>query len=430
MVLLNQAQKHFNDIAASDSNLAEKARSYNVQISVLKMGENATLTDLRDFDKSYLKAQMEMFKLKKLNAEIANAGPLDQEKLAAQRKKNLHEVVKALTRAPCARGCQNAGRGPHRGPLFIGRDLSVVWRSISRRGGGGCSRTIQPPSKRSGQAAGYAIESYVNILQGENDDSSRQHLKSLMEFVLTPVMQKTWAAEPVTDVAHYQLAMLYSKDSNVKSAIAQLEKLSPDYRGYVFAQAQLVLIAQAAREKAEAEKDKKAFGDAARKALARIPNLPDDADANTGGLYFRAQLEWPQFLYNDAGLALEKKDLAGAEQLYKRMNKFIGDLKMKLEKSPVKLSGDTRASTEFATQVWSKWANLGLADIDYRKGNYDKVLTITDKTVADVAKANGAGKAPIRIRDYQVTGNLLGLALRANVQTRKYRQGRANLGLS
>ena len=85
--MLNQAQKHFIDIAASDSNLAEKARGFNVQISVLKMGENATLTDLKDFDKSYLKAQMEMFKLKKLNAEIAKAGPLEQEKLAAQRKK-------------------------------------------------------------------------------------------------------------------------------------------------------------------------------------------------------------------------------------------------------------------------------------------------------------------------------------------------------
>jgi hypothetical protein len=416
LVLLNQAQKHFIDIAASDSNLAEKARGFNVQISVLKMGENATLTDLKDFDKSYLKAQMEMFKLKKLNAEIAKAGPLEQEKLAAQRKKNLHEVVKALTRAIALAEAKTPAAD-----LAEARFLLVVTYLLSgdpyrAAVAGDALGRSQPPSKRSGQAAGYAIEAYVNILQGEHDDSSRQHLKSLMEFVLSSEMQKSWAAEQVTDVARYQLAMLYNKDGDVKRAIAQLEKLSPDYRGYVFAQAQLVLLAQAAREKAEAEKDKKAFAHAARTALARIPNLPGDADANTGGLYFRAQLEWPQFLYNDAGLALEKKDLAGAEKLYHQMSKFVADLKHKLEKSPVKLSSDTRASTEFATQVWAKWANLGLADVDYRKGNYDKVLATTDKTVADVAKAKGDGKSPIRIRDYQVTGNLLGLALRANVQ--------------
>ena len=98
------------------------------------------------------------------------------------------------------------------------------------------------------------------------------------------------------------------------------------------------------------------------------------------------------------------------------MAKFIADLKGKLEKTPVKLSGETRANIEFSTDVMAKYARLGLADLDYRKGNYDKVLATTEKTVADVAKGNSDGKAPIKIRDYQVTGDLLGLALRANVQ--------------
>ena len=64
----------------------------------------------------------------------------------------------------------------------------------------------------------------------------------------------------------------------------------------------------------------------------------------------------------------------------------------------------------------AKHARLGLADLDYHAGNYDKVLRTTEDVVLAVEKLKGDGAPPIRLKDYQVTGDILGLALRANVQ--------------
>ena len=318
LVFFNQAQKHFADIAASDSNLAEKARGFNVTISVLKMGENVALSDLKDFDKCFLKAQVELFKLKKIAAEIDAAAPKEQEKLETERKKHLQEVMKALARAIMLADAKTSPSD-----LVEARYLLTVGYLLSgdlhrAAVAGDALGHTKPPSRRSGQAAGYAIESYANMLQGAPNDSNRQHLKDLAEFVLSPEMQKAWAADLVTPVARYQLAMLCNKENNAKAAIAQLEQLSPDYSGFIYAQGQLVFIAQAAREQAKSAEEKKALAEKARKAILRIPNLPGDADPNTGGMYFRAQLELPKFYYADAALALEKKDLAGAEQLIQR----------------------------------------------------------------------------------------------------------------
>src|SRR5438445_1861678 len=59
----------------------------------------------------------------------------------------------------------------------------------------------------------------------------------------------------------------------------------------------------------------------------------------------------------------------------------------------------------------------GRAEIEYRAGNFDKVLEpkLTGEVLAQVEKL-GTADGPIRLKDYEVTGNILGLALRANVQ--------------
>ena len=67
-------------------------------------------------------------------------------------------------------------------------------------------------------------------------------------------------------------------------------------------------------------------------------------------------------------------------------------------------------------KVMGEYAAAGQAELDYRKGNYDKVLRTTESVVAAVDKLKGDGKSPIRLKDYQITGDVLTLALRANVQ--------------
>ena len=273
-----------------------------------------------------------------------------------------------------------------------------------------------PPTKRAAQAAGYAIEAYANVLQHDNADTNRQRLQDLTAYVLSPEMQKNWAGEPVTSVARYQLAMLYNKDNAYREAIDQLDKLPPDFSGYIYAQGQLVFIALEAREKAKTEEEKKALAEVARKAILRTPALPQDADVNSAAMYFFAGLELPKFYYADAAEAMDQNELPRAELFYNEMTKNIAGLKAKLEKTPVKLSPETRAKLDFSIGVLTKYARLGLAGLDYRKGNYDRVLTTTADVVAVVEQQKGVGIAPIRLKDYQVTGDILGLALRANVQ--------------
>src|SRR5262249_12283718 len=70
----------------------------------------------------------------------------------------------------------------------------------------------------------------------------------------------------------------------------------------------------------------------------------------------------------------------------------------------------------------------GLAEIDYRKGNYDQGLTSTEADVPLQDKKKGDGKAPIRIKDFDVTGDVLGLALRADVQKRNTLRAKQILG--
>jgi hypothetical protein len=416
MGILNSAQKQLGAIAGSDSSLAEKARGLYITISIMKMGDKTAVADLKDFENCYLKAQVEKFKAKKVASELATAAPKDQEKLEAERKRHLHEFVKAIARANTLADTKTP---PHdlddaRFELgvayFMWGDAfraAVAWEALAR---------AKPATKHSPHAAAYAIDTYAHILERDNADSNRQHLKDLAEYVLSPEMQKTWAGEQVTPIARYHLAMLHDRDNHFKAAVAQLEKLPPDYAGYIFAQGQLVFIAFKGREKADAEADKKWFLDAARRALARMPRLPADADTNTAGMYFRSQLQKAAIYNMDAVAALGQNDLTKAEQNYHELVKFVTGLHADLDKSPAKLSAETRDQLALNSEAWLKYARYGLADLDYRRGRYDQVLKATEDVVALVDKLKGDGKSPIRLKDYQATGQILGLVLRANVQ--------------
>ncbi len=373
LAIYNQAQKQFAAIAESDSNLAEKAKAYNVNISVMKMGEKTSVADLKTFDDCYLKAQVEMFSMKRISGELAGAAPKDKDSLEEKRKQHLREVIKALTRGIMLADAKTSPQSLDEARYFLATGYLLSGDYYRAAVAGEALGRSRPPTKRSPQAAGYAIESYANILQRDNADSNRQHLKELADYVLSPELQKNWATESVTGVARYQLAMLANKDNDYKEAIAQLDKLSPDFSGYIYAMGQLVFIAQEAREKAKTDAEKNAFAALARKAISRTPNLPGDADSNSAAMYFYAQLELPKFHYLDASTALEKKDLPKAEKLYGEMGKFVAELKVKLDKTPAKLSVETKDKLNFSMEVMGKYSRLGLAELDYRKGSYDKV---------------------------------------------------------
>jgi hypothetical protein len=354
--------------------------------------------------------------VRKVAGELAGAAPKDQPKLEAQRKQHLQEVLKALTRGIMLADAKTAPQSLDDARYILATGYLMAGDLYRAAVAGEDLGRSRPPGKHSAQAAGYALEAYATILQRDNADGNRRRLKDLAGYILSPAMQKTWGSEPVSNVARYQLAMLFNKDNDYRQAIAQLEKLTPDYTGFIYAQGQLVFIAEEARDKAKTDADKNGFVAAARKAILRIPNLPSDADPTTAAMFFFARLELARFYYADAAQALERKDLPKAEAAYLAMEKFLTGLKATLDKTPITLSSDSRDKLEFSMKVMSEYTRLGQADLDYRKGNYDKVLRTTEPVVAAVEKLKSDGKSPIRLKDYQVTGDVLTLALRANVQ--------------
>jgi hypothetical protein len=428
LAVLNQAQKLFAAIGESDSNLAEKAKGFNVNISVMKLGDKTAVADLKDFDDCYLKAQVEWFKMRTAATALGGAAPKDRGKLEAERKQHLRQMLKALARGIMLADSKTSPHNLDEARYLLATGYLLAGDLYRAAVAGEALSRARPPTKRAAQAAGYAIEAYTGLLQEDNSDSNRQHFQNLAEYVLSPEMQKTWGGEPVTAVARYHLAMLYNKDNAYKEAIAQLDKLPPDYSGYIYAQGQLVFIAEEARDKAKTDEEKKAYTDVARKAILRMGKLPQDADSGTAAMYFFAQLELPKFYYADAAAALAKNDLPKAERFYNDMAKSIAGLKTGLEKTPAKLSNDTRGKLSFSMGVTAKYLRLGLAGLEYRKGNYDKVLAATEEIVAAVAKQASDARTPIRLKDYQVTGDVLGLALRANVQKGNLPKARQILG--
>ncbi len=417
MAVYLQAQKHFADIAASDSELAEKANQFNIQISVFKMGEKTAVAELRDFDECFLKAQVEHFRWKETGKKLADAAPNEKEDLEKALKEHHKQTILALRRALYLAEAKTPPAALEEARFLLAINYLIAGDHYRAGVAGEALAKVRPPSRRSSTAAGYAIESYAAVLQRDNADANRTRLKDLADFILSPEMQKHWAGEPVSNVARYQLAMLHFRDGDNQKAVEALEKLTPDFAGYVFAQSQLVFIAlDAIKEKAKSDDEKKWFEVKARQAILRTPNPGADADPNTATLYFSAQLEQAGFLYADAAEELRKKDFAKANQKYFEMQKFVADLKSRLNKTTNKMSGDSYKRLELAAGVMASYARLGLAEVLYRGGQYDKVLADTKDTVARFEKLKGDGKAPIRLKDYVVSGEVLGLALRANVQ--------------
>ncbi len=274
LALLNQAQKHFAAIAASDSYLAAKAKSLDIEISVLQIGEKTGLADLKDFEKCYLRAQVEMSRMKKTAEELTTAPAKDRAKLEAECKGHLQDVLKALSRGIMLADEKTSPQNLDEAQFLLATGYMLYGDPYRAAVAGEALGRRQPPTKHSAQAAGYAIESYANILQRDNADSNRQRLKDLADFVLSASQQKSWSTEAVSSVARYQLAMLFKKDNDYGGAIAQLEKIAPDFRGYVFAQGQLVFIALEARDKTQAEASKKEYTAVARARWRVSPPCP------------------------------------------------------------------------------------------------------------------------------------------------------------
>lgn len=417
-VLYADAQKYFGMLAQGEGDYSEKANKANLSISFQLMGKRK---DFRTFNELYLKGQFELMEVQDLAGKRAKAQASghtkDADKYDEEWKAKLKEIVQTFSRA--------IALANSRTPIAKLDDARYYQMAAFLQSGdlmraavsGEALGRTRPPTRHAPAGAGYAIQAYATLLTGKyNGEGTRERLQALIDYVLSPECQRFWSSDPVTGVARYQSAMLAKQDGDYKRAIADLEHLPRDFPGYIYAQGQLVFIALATRKDNQnlSEKEKAELTEKVRQAVDRMPPLPSDADSTTAYMYFLAKLEKAKLLYAD-GYRLLRDEPLKAEQKYKEMGKFITDLATTFDKVPIKLTPENRATIDFELHVMHKYADLGLAEVQYREGKFDEVLKVTQPTLDAVKKLDN-GQGPIKLRDYQVTGDILGLALRAEVQ--------------
>jgi hypothetical protein len=409
-----QAEKELASLAATDSDIASQASDLHVTVSVERL-KAVPLEKIRGFDDSYLKARYEIYLLQKLAEEAEKKSGKDLAKLEAERKQHLKNVLDALKQALHQADAKTALQ-----PLAEARrQLAFVYLFTGdpyRAAIMGESLARAASTKDAAAAAGYALDAYGAILSepSGNTESSRARLRALADFVLKD-RAEAWRNDPVVPLARYQLALVSLREHKYREAVDALEKLPPSFTSYVLSQAQLAQVAIAAAREAKDDAERTALQDRALQALDRIAKLPPGADPRTVENYFAAQVEKGGVLYARAAGELQKGDVKTALQKYEDMEKFADNVLQQFKKTDARLSAELRDGMQKALANLKKNAQYGLANTEYRGGNFDKVLALTDDAVKAV-KALDKGDGPIVIKDYRVTGGLLGLNLRARVQ--------------
>ncbi len=437
--MTEQAQKYLKMLAAMDGDLSEKAKSMDLGI-VLRSIEKKK--DFKTFDDLYYKGFMERAQFNEIQKKLGGDKLKDEDKAKLEKEgvAHLKEAAKALSRAVA----MASPRTPldklddawttMTGAYMLSGDLQRAAISAEALG------RVRPPLRRSAQAAQTAIMLYTRMAGDPANEISRRRLEDLTEFVLSPEVQKLWSSENVTSLARYQLAMAHHKNGKVAEAIDLLEKLTPDFSTYSYAQGQVVFMLQELREKSKVPAEKKALNARTLQILERIKELPSDDNTSTVAMYFFANLERCKLLYSEAFEEFNKnKEQLKAQSKYQEMRKIAAGLREQLDKLKVKLSPETRDKIEFNAEVMMKYADFGQADLDYKMGQYDKVIVATQKVIerveAAAKKADEDTEAkrktlpedekaklqpePIVFEDAQITGDVLGLALRAQILSPK-----------
>jgi hypothetical protein len=416
-VLFTQAQKYYGLLAQGEGDFSEKANQVTLGISFQLMGNRK---DFRTFDEFFLKGQFELLELQKIAGQRAQAQAKgdgkEAETLDKDWKNKLGQVRRTFARAVSLATDRTPILKLDEARYYL--TTSYLWTGDLYRAaiaGEALGRT-RPPTRRAPAGAGYAIDAYASLLQKQYTDDTKERMQNLIEFVLAPESQKFWANDPVTAVAHYQMAMLAKKDGEFNRAIDELARLPKDFPGYIYAQGQLVFIAVKTRKENTnlTDREKKDLTEKIRAAAERMPPLPPDADPSTAVMYYLAQLELSKILYGDAVPFIKEQPLK-AKQKYVQMRDFLKNLAERFEKSPIKITPANREAIDFEIRVMQKYANLGQAEVDYREEKFDDVLKVA-QPVVDAIKKLDNGKDAIKIRDYQITGDILGLALRAEVR--------------
>jgi hypothetical protein len=407
--LLMRAERLFKDLADSDNEFTEKARSHRAGILVVLLAERAQdITKLNTFEECYLTAQVEAYEM--------TQGKKSEEDKA----KRLAKIVAALKRglvlaipADVPRDVADARVMLTYAYLTGGEPYhaAILGEHLSR---------TNPTGHRGAEAAAYALQAYAGILDGDRRRNAgadelaadQRHLRAIAEF-----MEKTWPDDEATDIARHQLGSFLIEDKNYPEAIAMLSRIAPSYPGLGQARYQEGAAAQRVQmvDDMTAERKKtllrQAVGD-----LEKVPDPAPGASEETSLSACLARLQYGNLLLLDE--RPDGSNYAKAEAVGKRIATLAPELSL---------------DESFMPQVTAEAAKLQLAGVSghalilLRADKFDEARKVLAPLVAAVDK--DAGKKDVYEPLREAQRQVVALALRAAILENKAGDADKAMGL-
>jgi hypothetical protein len=414
--LYEQAQDEFTGVAAIDSEYAEQAGQYALNLRFLRLADKIPLDSINDFEGCFLKGRYELGVLNDLMAKVAAAKtPAERDELEAKRKEQVKACVAAFDRALKMTDKSATAAALAEARFYLAYCHMAAGDSAKALDTSEELARASPPTKRSAAAAAYALDVAAVLLARDAKGVLRKRVRDLCSFILKE-RGADWANDPATSQAHYQLAMLAIADKKYPEAIAELEQVGPEYRNHLYARCQLVFLLSAAREATANETLRRQYLAKAVAVAQDLPSLPPQPDAETTALYFSAQIVAVNLIFEIAADQLETGKVDEALRAYSDIKARAATLKEQFDKLAAGLDDDAREKLTRAFAEVKMLGELGTARADYRAGSYDKVLKETEASVKAVLALAKDDKALLKLGDGRISGDLLGVALRAYIQ--------------
>jgi hypothetical protein len=423
-----EAQKILTSLTESNSDYSRKAKQLSIQISLLEMGDKA-IDKLKDFGECVLKAESEMARMDQVMQKMRSK-PGEAKALEGERKQHLGNVIAAFERSLQMKDAKTPESKLNEVRFYLTVSYLLNDEPEKAAKAGDELARLKTPAAKSAEAAAYALQAYGAVLEKDPaNEAARNGMRDLAAFIIKDKAE-VWKNEPVYPLARYQLAVLALKDRDQKTAVEHLEKVPPSFKAYTFAQCQAAFACLKLAKDAKSDEEKAAWQQRGLAALRRVPKLPADADPATATMFFAAQMNQGEILFNEGFALARKGQVKEAAAKYNEILQFVGQLEQQFKTASAVMEKEPKEQLEQTLERLKKYGLFGAAELEYRAGQYDRVLAKElAGGVLDQVRALGKSGGKIELADTQMTGDILGLALRAQVQKGDIKSAQETLDL-
>ena len=429
----NEARKLLDALVQSENEFTDRARRAKIRLTGLSGGFTKPVAQLATFDDCYVRAQYEMMEMGE------DARKLKGPELEAKRADRTKTVLAALERGlglpdPKAKTGNEANNAKAMLSFFY---LTSRKYPDSIRVG----RTFAEADPRSSQAAlaaAYALQAYgASIaeretklqkppeLAGEFTDNSGTKIdaaayRKLLDeergqmLIFAAYCEKNWSKDLAGNLARHQIGMMQIRNEKLVEAIKVLNSITSEYPSFSSVQ---YLIADESLKAHTAKVDP--FADAAKgetapvawfeRGMTALRNISEGSGAaDQNRLFYQARTRLSLELYRE-------KKYVEIETLVAPLLKKVADTTFH---DDAKVNEDIRVHYRAQLNKARLLSRVGLADVDFKAGQFEKVAAIVDPVLTDLKNdVIPPGKSDPLIG--QALQALLSMGLQANVQLGK-----------